>query len=1171
MYLKSLAIKGFKSFADPAVLNLEPGVTVVVGPNGSGKSNVVDAMAWVLGAQSPKSVRAQKMDDIIFAGTQKRAALGRAEVSLTIDNSDGQLSIDFTEVTITRTLFRTGESDYAINGVSCRLLDVQDLLSDSGVGRQQHIIVSQGQIDAVLNARPEERRAIIEEAAGVLKYRKRKERAERRLSSTDENLNRLADLVREIRRQLRPLEKQANAARRHGVLVGELHALKLHLVGRELKALTGNLEQSRRSRIDLDGREVQLKSSLAEFDRGVFRAEAELTALGGSDVADILSRAQSLRERIRGQANVVGERQRRLQGEIQSAVDEGVVSSLESEAARIVDSLAIAVTERHGLDPEFNELDVTERRLATDKVSFEDTWGEGIGPAPVQAAEARTQLMAMQSASLRDTQESQRLADQLAALGGRHDRFMAARSEAQDVVQRLSPQIPQLENQVASASSDRATAESAVEAATERRRTADGEASRWQARADALGQALDAARSAAGADALVGADGVLGTLLDLVAIDDGWDAAVEAAAGQAMRAVVVDDVRNGRAALEALSGRDLAGAILALGSSRSAASTPTVGEPVRLHVRAVRPDVEGLLDAVFGGAIALDSDWRGALDVALAHPKTTVVTKDGDRFGPGGWSIGQAGTGATGAALEEAIARAEAAVADASAAAEAFKLARHAMDEIRKTRRAAEDKLRSISSELEKAVAAVERSTGQINDLASDRERLDTQFSAVGDRQASDKVELDKLQLSLPGLEAEEAAHFDRTHSMAEARKTLEDQSRKVASIRTDLEVRTAAVESRHQSLLLRQGEVEKRLERLVVEREAAKVRRENLQLSLNVVDRLAAELNEKRDLLAGWLDLLRIEQEAQSQAAKAVSEDLSKRRRERKSAERELMEVREKRGKLDLADVENNVRLETLTEAIRGDLDTEPAVAMEAELPEIAEGGTPEAKVRDLERELKLLGPINPLALQEFEELKERHEFLDSQLQDVKTTKRDLLRLIKEIDAEIVNVFSAAYADVATNFVDLFQTLFPGGRGAVKLTDPTDLLNCGVEIEAKPSGKNVKKLSLLSGGERSLTALGFLFAVFKSRPSPFYVMDEVEAALDDMNLHRFLALVQEFRSAAQLIIVSHQKRTMEAADVLYGVSMKPGGSSKVVSQKVEGKTQAEAQAEVWEASQEQR
>ncbi len=1158
MYLKALTIKGFKSFADPATLNLERGVTVVVGPNGSGKSNVVDAMAWVLGAQAPKAVRAQKMDDIIFAGTQKRSALGRAEVSLTIDNSDGQLPIDFTEVTIKRTLFRSGESEYAINNVSCRLLDIQELLSDSGVGRQQHIIVSQGQIDAVLNARPEERRAIIEEAAGVLKYRRRKERAERRLASTDENLHRLADLVREVRRQLRPLEKQADAARRHGSLVSELHALKLHLVGRELTALQAKLTHSRKQRADLDARTAELQATLAEFDRGVLNAEAELAALGGSDVGDILSCGQSLKERIRGQANVVAERQRRLRGELQSAVDEGVVSSLESEAASIVESLATTVLEGHELDPEFRELEVVERRLAQDHEAFEQAWGEGMGPAPVQAAEVRTQLAALQSAAQRDDQESRRLEEQLDALGARHDRLIQGRTDAQTTVERLTLEVPKLQEMVVRSTGECSTLEKRVEEATETRRQADSEASRWQARADALAQALDAARSAAGADALVGEVGVLGTLLDLVDIDEGWGAAVEAAAGQAMRAVVVDDVANGRAALESLASQDLAGAVLALGpfvalaAARSKPSVPPVGEPVRQHVRALRPDVEGLLDSLLGDAVALDSDWREALDVVLQYPHTTVVTRSGDRFGRGSWSIGQAGTGATGAALEEAVSSAEVAIASAAAAARSLLDVQELREVARQGRHQAESRLRSAQGELEAASASVERSTQQLNDLAADRMRLDDQLSAVRERLASDRAQTDELQLRLPGLEADEAAHSDRNQSMSEARRELEDRAKSTARLRSELEVRRAALNSREESLLARQIEVEKRLERLVGERAEAKFRREDLQSSLDVVDELAKVLVEKGETLDGWLELLRAEQEAQSHAAREVSEILSERRRERKKAERDLVETRDKRSRLELSDAENGVRLETLTDAVRRDLDTEPEMAMAAELPAVPEGATPEARTRELERELKLLGPINPLALEEFEELKGRHEFLDGQLQDVKSTKRDLSRLIREIDSEIVDVFSAAYADVATNFVELFQTLFPGGRGAVKLTDPGDLLNCGVEIEAKPSGKNVKKLSLLSGGERSLTALGFLFAVFKSRPSPFYVMDEVEAALDDMNLHRFLALVQEFRKEAQLIIVSHQKRTMEAADVLYGVSMKPGGSSKVVSEKVE-------------------
>jgi chromosome segregation protein len=321
---------------------------------------------------------------------------------------------------------------------------------------------------------------------------------------------------------------------------------------------------------------------------------------------------------------------------------------------------------------------------------------------------------------------------------------------------------------------------------------------------------------------------------------------------------------------------------------------------------------------------------------------------------------------------------------------------------------------------------------------------------------------------------------------------------------------------------------------------------------SIAAVSDLDRQLVVKQELLAGWLGVLRAEQQAQSEAARRVSQELSARRAERAAAEKELAEVRERRGRLELNDTEYRVKLEALTEALRRELDTDPDVAMTTPCPEVEGGQAPEARVRDLERELKIMGPINPLALEEFEELKERYEFLSGQIDDVKSARRDLHKLIRSIDDEIVGVFAAAYADVSSNFTALFSTLFPGGKGGLKLTNADDLLNCGIEIEAKPSGKNVKKLSLLSGGERSLVALAFLFAVFRSRPSPFYVMDEVEAALDDVNLSRFLALVDEFRKEAQLIIVSHQKRTMEAADVLYGVSMKPGGSSKVVTEKVD-------------------
>jgi chromosome segregation protein len=392
VFLKSLTLKGFKSFADSTVMGLEPGVTVVVGPNGSGKSNVVDAIAWVLGAQAPRSVRSQKMDDVIFAGTDKRPALGRAEVSLTLDNSAGLLPVEFNEVTLTRILFRSGDSEYAINGVPCRLLDVQELLSDAGVGRQQHVIVSQGQIDAVLNARPEDRRGIIEEAAGVLKYRKRKEKAERRLDATEANLLRLQDLLREVRRQLRPLERQAEAARRHEVLVVELRALQTFVLGREIATLRQRLEGLAGERLDATARETELKSQLSALDAAIMAAEAQLTARGEQDVTDRLRRVEQLRERARGLAAVLTERKRSLERDRGQLLDAGVVANLENDAARFQAELAEVAAALLRVAPDTESLEAAEQAFTGERERVLEalaTAEGGGGRAAAAAAEVR--------------------------------------------------------------------------------------------------------------------------------------------------------------------------------------------------------------------------------------------------------------------------------------------------------------------------------------------------------------------------------------------------------------------------------------------------------------------------------------------------------------------------------------------------------------------------------------------------------------------------------------------------------------------------------------------------------------------------------------------------------------------------------------------------------------
>jgi len=1150
VFLKNLTIKGFKSFADTASLDLEPGVTVVVGPNGSGKSNVVDAIAWVLGAQAPSAVRSQKMDDVIFAGTSKRSALGRAEVALTIDNSAGLLPIDFAEVTVTRTLFRTGESEYSINGVSCRLLDVQELLSDSGVGRMQHVIISQGQIDAVLNAKPTERRLIIEEAAGVLKFRKRKEKAERRLASTEANLTRVQDLLREVRRGLRPLERQAEAARRHGDLVAELDALRRFLAGRELAQLRTRLDSTTRQRAEHAGVEESLRARLRDLDTSVLRSEAELNALGGADVGDELTRYEALRERGRGIAAVLAERQRSLAKERESTVDAALIASLEADQARLRQELAAIDDQARALVPEAEDVERAERGLVEARATFEERWGEGIATPSGEAAEVRGQLGGLRRSVERSMAELERHSSRASSLVEKRDRLAAEAERLRAEVAEATASLPQLEAERDRLLAERADAEAAVEAAAAELSEAEAQRRSWTARAEALELALDQARAAAGAERLAAVDGVVGTLLDLVEVDHGWEPAFEAAAAEALSAVVVDGPGSARAALAALSQGDAAGAVLALGVTRAARTAPPVGSPVRAHVRATRPGVDELLDAVVGAAVRIDGDWAAGLDIALAHPDAVVVTADGARFGPGSWRVGGSATGATGAALEEARGR-EAAAAEAVAAATAARdEARTRFAELKRSAGEARQAAEQAAAALRRSSDGLARVEQQAAEAADELGGQDGVRAEIEERLRTERDRVAELEAMLPALEAEEAAAAEAARAMSEARAALDERAAAVATLRSDLEIRVAQVEERRTSLQARLAEVDARVARNQQAAQEAAVRREALDARARTLDALAAACQASLEQAEGELVGLRQLRQEQSEAQRAASVALDGLRRERHQVETQLQEARERIQRADLELNEIGLRIETAVESMRRDLDVEPDAAIAAECPELPENVSPAARARELERELRLLGPINPLALEEFEALQERHEFLQGQLDDVKASRRELSKVIKAIDEEIVNVFASAFADVSQNFEQLFSTLFPGGRGSIRLTDPDDLLETGIEVEAKPSGKNVRKLSLLSGGERSLTALAFLFAVFRSRPSPFYVMDEVEAALDDVNLHRFLDLVAEFREEAQLVIVSHQKRTMEAADVLYGVTMQPGGSSKVVSEK---------------------
>ena len=1174
MFLKSLSLKGFKSFADAAVLEFEPGITVVVGPNGSGKSNVVDAVAWVLGAQGPRTVRSSKMEDVIFVGTTSRPALGRAEVSLTIDNSTGKLATDLAEITITRTLFRSGDSEYAINGAPCRLLDVQELLSDTGVGRQQHVIISQGQLDAILNARPEDRRGVIEEAAGVLKFRRRRERAERRLASTDENLERLFDLVREVKRQIRPLERQAAAARSHAEMADELRAVRMHEAGMEIAALDRRRIEGGRSQGELREAEERLRRSLSDLDAATSRTTDELSAQREADLASSLGRVEGLVERAKGLTGVLRERQRSLAQALDAAADADVVSTLEAEGARLGQELEAAEAESDTLAPEQAELAATEAALAAELEAHLEQRGDG--SALREAEEALTVARGQFGSTERGLERDRRALDQVtsrlagferraATLGAEEHELTERLAETEAARQRLQVVVAETEDALASAAQRLETAEESL-------RQAEQEHHRSAARADALAKALDEARGAAGAELLAGVSGVVGTLLDLVEVDQGWEDAFEAAAGASLAAVVVSGSDSARAALSRLRQGEATGAVLALRtaaserpapgavgavveSSATAGAVPAPGEPVRTHVRGRRGrevvGLDRLLDTLLANAVCPLGGWTGAIDLALDRPDLVVVTREGDRFSASGWRVRAGGGVVTAAVVDEARGRAERARGEAEGAAEERRLSRALVEE---ARAAAAEAVRSDDRNEGAHLSArnaLGRVTNERSGMTAEIEETSRHYSELDERIERDAARLADLQAEIPVLEALRVSAADLVEAARGERARIDERMAEAAARRKAWEVRAAGLVERRRVLSERLMEVERRLTGHADERQQAAERRRRLEADAVAVERLLGVVGRAQLELEGALGELRDRHRLQVEAVRAGGARLETLRRERSAAEHELAAHRSRLQKIELELAEASIRRDAVVEALQRELNCDPEEALASPEPVLPDGVDPATRVAQLESELAKLGPVNPLALEELSALGERHQFLEAQVEDVRKARRELQQIIRTLDEEIMVVFDSAFSDVREHFSDLVDTLFPGGTGRLSLTDPENLLETGVEVEVRPAGRNVRRLSLLSGGERSLVALAFLFAVFKSRPSPFYLMDEVEAALDDVNLHRFLDLVHEFREDAQLIIVSHQKRTMEAGDALYGVTMAPGGSSKVVSQKV--------------------
>lgn len=1088
----SLTLRGFKSFASATTFEFTPGINAVVGPNGSGKSNVLDALAWVMGEQGAKSLRGGSMKDVIFAGSgeagsgdgAQRAPLGRAKVTLTFDNSDGTLSIPADRVQISRTMFRTGGSEYEINGSPARLADIQDLLSEAGLGQQMHVLVGQGQLDAVLHATAQQRRDMIEQAAGVVKYRRRQEKTSRKLESVATNVTRLSDLVAELDSQLQPLSEQAESAATARQLQARIRQLEAVLLARQLGVLQAEQAQA-----------------LASEAEGTRRAETLKEQLEAA-------RAASAKHQ---------QEQNRLNAEVTAC--QKAVSTLRESAARVRTVQSIAA-----------------ERVRTYRVELTEA------TAAARAGYERALELLEER-----REEAERAVESYASFEERYDAALKN-------VEKAASEVAQTERASSEAAQSRARAQARLDtaraAAVEATRAYAAAAERAATLREALGQSLGEAPAELGAESAEAVfDPETGELmessserssllrvLDAVQIDPEYARAASAALTSLATAALSVPVEG--AEVSHLRGED----------GELSADLPETTLPescaAELHELGIRPATE-IIEPLSEDAAALAGIDEHALarvtaalgerlagvlfapDAASAEHALHLLAKNVDAGQRTIWRIfDPAGTEHTRYSLLYP--------AEGASPLELAAAYRAASQVVTRTR-----------AELDEAEQAVQQAqTAAESAVEAEREAAKAAGVASAEH-ARARAQAESLEASAQNIQAERARLNERLtaaeESVAQARTAYESaRTREDAYLAgTGEQAPAAKIERRAQRL----GEV---LAEQVSEREQ---QLHELSTALkNAQEGLTSTNDEVQDLQAAHAAALTLLARTQTEAARVQERVQALAERARLVTGLTLEQLEEEYSEQLPVDVPVQ---ETSENAASENFAPENAATETAS--ETAEASTESvrARLKATRAELEALGAINPLALEEYEALSERHAYLNQQIEDLKATRRDLNTVMDEVSSHIAEVFTAALEDINTHYRRIFETLFPGGEGHLELDDPSDPLNSGVEIHARPAGKKVKRLSLLSGGERSLASLALLIAIYMSRPSPFYALDEVEAALDDRNLSRLLQVIGELGERSQLIVITHQKRTMQIAETLYGVSMR-GGVSTVLSQQME-------------------
>lgn len=1173
MHLKSLTLRGFKSFADRAILKFEPGVTVIVGPNGSGKSNINDAILWVLGEQSPRSLRGASMEDVVFAGSNSRDPLSLAEVSLSLDNSDGYLPIEYSDVTITRRTVKEGENAYFLNGSPCRLLDIYEILSDSGVGREMYSVISQGRLEEILNSKPEDRRMLVEEAAGVYKYKRRKERSLRKIAIMENNLLRVKDVAKEVQKRLRPLETQAKKAETYKDAKQELKDLEVGSLARNIKELKEEWTDisEREGKLDSKGKTLKEEHSLCEQKIQVFQDRWEKSERLSREYQDRISRLKEAKSRIREGLSLLSEKEANIK--MRLAEIKKKESNFDGNIKRWRNEIANC-----------NKLKEKEEEELKNVYNMLKSTGSDAETAKKGRKEKEAELEKIQN-ELEEKEElinvlKQEISTSKAEEAGASSQFDLAVARQRE----LDLKIDEVEKKIKAGEEEKKELEQNIDEERNRLKTLSDKALHLRKAINSLKQSRQKIQNqligleekqkvlnhlqSSHSDYPTGAawllnkesiSNVLKTVASLIKVRKKYEKAIQAVLGENLFCLVTKDFKDAQKAVDLVK-VEKAGKVSFVVQKRLKDKEKKPSQEISNATSALSvvkfPKDYGDIKIFLLEDTYIVDDINAALTLSKKNPQFTFVTLDGEAIFPDG-KIGISGTDEESFSLltrKEKLVQLE--LEQKKLARSREKLSkqevriRSELDELSRAKDQLEGSIKGKEHEMIQLETRLEGRVSERIKNRGERESIEEKSYKLGEELGKTQQKIDQSQRKISDLERgreESRANLGRVRKEKEAWARKESVAVEQVS---KSQVEIAALRERRIHTQKREGMAREEISKLEKEFKQDKKTVVILKGSEKRAKILNDHYGKLRDAISEYL--------AEVEKAGGYGGNFEEEQKEYHKAQSDALKLTEEIGRIDkefhsvqLDKAQVEVKVNSATKRIVDEYN----ISLETALKEINISLSPEdasSRIEKLRQKVQKIGPVNSLAIGEFDQLNSRYEFLCSQIEDIMESKKVLKRISKEIDKKILCKFMSTFEQVSLNFQSVFGNLFPNGQAKLVLADPENPLESGIDISAQPSGKKLGKLSLLSGGEKALVALAFLFAIYHTRPSPFYILDEVEPSLDDVNLKRLISLLRELKKEAQFVIITHQRRTIELADSIYGVSMQQDGVSKLISQKID-------------------